>query len=254
MEKLTSWLILQTEVIKLYKKDLSIQKRWERGIKSEISFWKGWLHANKDNSGKINKEKLVDYLANLIGDKKEVKIANIGAGAASLIGRKYGDVNIEVIPSDILAEEYMEIRKELNISDLIPLEKQDMSNLSYDANTFDIVYCANAMDHCEDPFSAILEMIRVCKYGGWVYFRHGQRVGKKSRYGGLHQWNFQVVDGEVIIWNLENEIKLSDFPMEFKYSEQFFSKKSWKSDISVYGQKTITPLEKPYKTPTELIK
>ncbi len=47
------------------------------------------------------------------------------------------------------------------------VEYQDMENMTYPDNTFDLVVCINALDHTRDARAAIEEMIRVSKK--WVY-------------------------------------------------------------------------------------
>jgi len=65
-----------------------------------------------------------------------------------------------------------------------------------------IVFCANALDHCQDPYKALREMVRVCKSGGWIYLNHIAHEGRRQGYSGLHQWNIDVTDnGDCILWN-----------------------------------------------------
>lgn len=100
---------------------------------------------------------LIEALIPLIGDKKEVKIADICSGSSSRIGESLKGVKIKVCPSD----------KQHFANPLI--EYQDMEKLTYPYNFFDIVYCSNGLDHTRDALAAVKEMIRVCKIGGWVY-------------------------------------------------------------------------------------
>ncbi|WP_162751446.1 methyltransferase domain-containing protein [Rhizobium sp. CNPSo 4062] len=48
---------------------------------------------------------------------------------------------------------------------LRPIHSVDLS-LFFNDLAFDIVYCQNTLDHCFDPMSAIVEMLRVLKVGG----------------------------------------------------------------------------------------
>lgn len=218
--KAPTWLAMKrvAEKLKKYAKECSLETNWKCGVKDEILFWRGWLTRNKDSIGKSSE--LCSFLKPLIGDKKEVTIADIGCGAVSLIGNTYKDVDIKIYPSDICAEEYKKLKEELNIDDGLLIEKQDMTNLSYDSNTFDIVYCGNALDHCINPRAAISEMIRVCKPGGWILLRHFERVGKKAGYKNLHQWNLEIVDDDCVIWNKNVSFKLSEFSVKFEVKQE----------------------------------
>jgi len=45
--------------------------------------------------------------------------------------------------------------------------------------------------------------------GGIVLLRHKRNEGESARYGGLHQWNFDVVDGRLLVWNNAVEVNVS---------------------------------------------
>lgn len=167
---------------------------------SEMNFWRGWLVGNgkaNENPGGLRKR-----FHFMIGDKKEVKIADLGAGAMCLIGNYHHDVKVKVISSDLLADEYAKMRAELNINPQIVVEKQDMENLTYGDNTFDIVYCGNALDHTKDPYKALKEMLRICKAGGYIYLRHIAHEGKRHNYRNLHKWNIDATEnGDCKFWS-----------------------------------------------------
>ena len=59
----------------------------------------------------------------------------------------------------------------------------------------------NSLDHSADPFTIISNMVGLVRPGGIVLLRHKRNEGESARYGGLHQWNFDVVDDSLIVWN-----------------------------------------------------
>ena len=173
---------------------------WEAGKKNEMDFWERWLKLN--STPYQSARRLSSSFDFMIGNKKEVTIANLGAGAMCLIGDTRRDVRVKIISSDLLADEYNKLLRKLNITSPNPIEKQDMTNLGYQDNSFDIVYCANALDHCQDPYKALSEMLRIAKPGGWVYLRHIAHEGRRQAYHGLHQWNIDATqEGDCIFWN-----------------------------------------------------
>ena len=173
---------------------------WKTGKEEELKFWLGWL-ASKGKAYE-GLRRLSDRFTFMIGNKKRVKIANLGAGPVCLIGDRRRDVKVKVISSDLLANEYRKLLKELNLKPANPVKRQDMAKLTYKDNSFDIVYCANALDHTLDPYKALLEMVRVCKPGGYIYLRHIAHEGQRHRYRDLHQWNIDMTeDGDCIVWN-----------------------------------------------------
>ena len=65
-------------------------KVWEAGLEDELKAWHEWISAKGKLYEKPNR--LKNILIPLIGDKKEVKIANLGSGPVSLIGDHHQNV------------------------------------------------------------------------------------------------------------------------------------------------------------------
>ena len=154
---------------------------------------------------------LPKYFKDLIGDKKEVTIAEIGSGMFCTIGSTWEGIKVNMYPSDILADEFNQILKDCNVTPLIPIKKQNMEKLTYPDNFFDVVHCVNALDHTADTEKALKEMYRVCKPGGFIYLRHFVNVGENESYSGMHMWNIDLTDkDDCVIFNKDKKYMLSD--------------------------------------------
>ena len=190
------------------KKVNVIKLKWEKDKDRNLRFWKAKLPTKaKSFNSKFN---LPEYFRPMIGDKKEVSIVDLGCGVVSTTGSLWGGVRVHLYPCDIWADEYVELYKYWKIKQVIPIEKQDMENLTYKDESFDIVHCTNALDHCVDPFKALQEMYRVCRAGGWIYLRHHPNSGEKERYSMQHQWNIIKRDDDCLFWNYQDKFLLSD--------------------------------------------
>jgi ubiquinone/menaquinone biosynthesis C-methylase UbiE len=77
---------------------------------------------------------------------------------------------------------------------------EDVASM-FAADSFDLVYSRNALDHSFDPITALAAMTAVCKPGGHVYLEGAINEGVNANYTGLHFWNFMPVDGDLVIWN-----------------------------------------------------
>jgi hypothetical protein len=66
-------------------------------------------------------------------------------------------------------------------------------------DTFDIAFARNALDHSADPLLVVTNMVHLVKEGRFVVLRHLQRVGGQQFYRGLHQWNFDIQEGQFLI-------------------------------------------------------
>lgn len=78
----------------------------------------------------------------------------------------WGKVNLKIYASDILANEYAKLTHEVLRT---PIEYQDMENLTYLDESFDVVHCVNALDHTKNAQKALSEMKRICKTGGYIF-------------------------------------------------------------------------------------
>ena len=170
---------------------------------NSVAFYKGKV---KQKGKLFNRIFQLDpYFEEMIGDKKEIKIADLGSGMFSTTGSTWPDTIVHIFPSDYLADEYMQVLEKGDVDVVIPIERQDMTALTYEDNFFDIVHCVNALDHCEKPLKAIEEMYRVCKPGGWIYLKHRENNAIRWKYTGLHQWNICKEGDNFCIFNKEND-------------------------------------------------
>ena len=155
---------------------------------------------------------LVDYLIPLVGDKKEVKILDIGSGPFPKTGQTLNGVTIEIRNCD--KQDFTYFWKELGEVPLFPIEYQDMERLTYPDNYFDIVHCVNALDHTINALAAIKEMNRVVKPSGWIYIdcNLDQRTTSRKK----HYWDAKE-DGKLV--NPTGEIDLKEFGFNIEYKK-----------------------------------
>ena len=127
------------------------------------------------------------YFRDMVCKHGSYRIADLGAGPVCTLGGKFAGSDITIIASDVLANEYKELTDKFEEPLLIPVEYQDITNLTYPDESFDVVHCVNTLDHIKDIKKAISEMKRICKPGGWIYLRHGPR--QKTQLRGHHYWD-----------------------------------------------------------------
>lgn len=152
---------------------------------------------------------LPDYFGPMIGDKKEVTIAELGAGPICTIGNSWPGLKINLYASDVLQNEYAPLWAAHQATPVVPVEYQDMEHLTYPDGFFDIVHCVNALDHTLDARQALKEMIRVGKPLGWIYLRHFPN--QRSRLRGMHAWDINETNGEGVFSNRKEKFFLSEF-------------------------------------------
>jgi ubiquinone/menaquinone biosynthesis C-methylase UbiE len=149
----------------------------------------------------------------MIGDKKRVVIAEVGAGPVNTIGDFWPGVDVKIHASDVCQQEYQGFWEHHNKVPIIPIEYQDMEDFTYPDEMFDIVRCTNALDHTRSADKALGEIMRICKKGGWVYLRHV--ANQRSRHGREHRWDVTMEGGECIFRGKHKTFNVKEFG-EFK--------------------------------------
>ena len=187
------------------------KEQWELNHDKNLRFWRGKLPQKAMSFNRVFP--LYPYFEELIGDKREISIADLGAGILSTTGSVWPGVEVKVYPSDYYADDYAELFKYWKITPVFPIEYQDMEKLTYQDESFDIVHCANALDHTLNPNIALREMYRVCKHDGWIYLRHSPNEGERHRYSMQHQWNITIENGIFTIWNKYDKVELEGEPV-----------------------------------------
>ncbi len=142
---------------------------------------------------------LAGYLTPYIADKKEVKVADIGSGPSCRIGQSTDEVTI--YPMD---------RRDYGPS----IEVQNMEQLTYSDNFFDLVHCSNALDHTPNAQAAVKEMIRVCKPSGWIYIQCWLDQHTTSRK--IHYWDVKE-NGVFVSETGKFDLKDMGFKIQFIY-------------------------------------
>jgi SAM-dependent methyltransferase len=187
---------------------------WRTRTSSEVDFWAGWLVGApgteqwaSDRESRLDPDtEIRDPVVRAELERnpaEEVSILDVGAGPVTWLGYRYPGKTLTIVPVDPLADEYDRLLREAKLDPPIRTVRVAGEALveHFGSRRFDIAYATNALDHSADPFTIISNMVAVVRAGGVVLLRHKRNEGDSARYGGLHQWNFDVVDDALIVWN-----------------------------------------------------
>jgi SAM-dependent methyltransferase len=187
---------------------------WRTRTSSEVDFWAEWLvgapgteqwasdrEARLDPDTEIRDPLVCAELER--NPAEEVSILDVGAGPVTWLGYRYPGKKLTIVPVDPLADEYDRLLRDAKLDPPIRTVRVAGEALAehFGSRRFDIAYATNSLDHSADPFTIISNMAAVVRVGGVVLLRHKRNEGDSARYGGLHQWNFDVVDDGLIVWN-----------------------------------------------------
>lgn len=194
---------------------------WINSILSEVDFWNNqvakiggpWNYTYE--SKYIPKEFKCERLRNKQFKSSDI-ILDVGCGLYSQYGRKYGNTELNIIGVDPLAYFYNRINRRYFVEHSVGYEPSEIRfglfealGLFLDNDYADYILIDNALDHCIDPISAIIECLKVLKMGGVLSAEHMCCEAMREGYGGLHQWNICEHNNELIIFSRNSFINVS---------------------------------------------
>jgi SAM-dependent methyltransferase len=192
---------------------------WQRRRKSEVDFWAGWRVGapgteewESDRESRLSPDtEITDPLMREELERlpaEEVSILDVGAGPVTKLGFRYPGKTLTIVPVDPLADDYDRLLREANLRPPVRTIRVAGEALldHFGSASFDIAYASNSLDHSADPLAIVANMTAVVRPGGVVLLRHKRNEGESARYGGLHQWNFDVAGERLILWNNAVEV------------------------------------------------
>jgi ubiquinone/menaquinone biosynthesis C-methylase UbiE len=183
---------------------------------------------------RVNKKIIDEYLP--AGKGETILVAGAGTGyEAVLINQEF---QLKTVGVDLNIDLNNSFPKS---SDLL-FQRQDLTSLAFDENTFDLVYCYHVLEHVADHLAVLKEIYRVLKTDGilFVGFPNKNRlisyVGTSQKASGL----------EKIKWNINDYLFRLQGKFENKYGAHAgFTEKEFIKDASIVFE-TIDPVRNRY--------
>jgi SAM-dependent methyltransferase len=188
---------------------------WKRALPSELTYWAQFIQTEGldfpedyrqrlDPGTPISDPLILDAIDQVGGTR--VRIVDVGAGPMTCVGKhdpRVPERKIEIVAIDPLASEYAELIRAAGISPPVPTQRCSGEDLIrvYGEQQFDIAFAQNSLDHSADPIAAIQSMVDAVRPGGAVVLHHYRREAETNRYEQLHQWNFDVQAGRLLLYN-----------------------------------------------------
>jgi len=154
--------------------------RWQMAQGYEKGFWEN--HTDIDlEYFEVFASELQDDIASYLKLNNTSSILEVGSGALGLVSHLKGSTRVAIDPLD---EYYRTIPAFKEARDTgVEYRTQKGEDIDDPDDTFDLVIMDNVLDHCEDPWKVLLQVQRVLKPGGVLYFRQNTftRWGKFVR-------------------------------------------------------------------------
>jgi SAM-dependent methyltransferase len=206
---------------RLRTRRLSVRDRWSRSIAYESDFWDDWLathafgdeeqyRARLDPAAPVSERLLAECLESI--REREVRILDVGAGPLTTLGKTFPGKELAITAVDPLADDYDALLARAGVTPPVRTVAGHGERLldGFGAGTFHVAYAANALDHSYDPMLVIRNMVEVVRPGGYVVLLHRRNEAETKDYLGLHQWNFDVRAGRLVIWNRDGEVDVAE--------------------------------------------
>lgn len=193
---------------------------WLDGIPHEIAYWNGLLSDKKRRvalqkkiSGKtkvtcnfVNPEKVKA----LLQSEEPLLVLDVGCGMSYRNGDYLYGQKVNMHRVDPLASFYNAIMAKRRLA-APAIESAFVEYLSsfYSDNSASLIIIENALDHSYDPVKGILECLSVLKPGGILFLRHKKNEAEHENYRGFHQFNVDIQDERLVIWNQHTRVDVA---------------------------------------------
>jgi SAM-dependent methyltransferase len=187
------------------------EKKWVEGLPSEVAFWDDWLAGRtkyaEDRALRLSSGRAFPWWAKPLipAEVNSIRVLDVGAGPVTALGDLWPGKTVTIVPVDPLAETYQKILDQYAIEAPVRTTYGVGEKLieQFGENSFDFAYACNCLDHSIDPIACYRQMLAVLKPGCSLVTFHEANEGEHQNYEGLHQWNFSVEEGRLIVWNRE---------------------------------------------------
>lgn len=200
----------------------AITQKWLNGIGYEVAFWNNvyrWPHTFKGMMGWSHYDSVIElegFDANaFLLQQDHPKVYDVGAGMSYAVGSYLDKNGGTIVPLDI---HYMDPLA-LHFNKILKKYKRKMPEVEFGMVEYlsafipnkdaSLITIQNALDHSANPIKGIVETLMSLKSGGILYLNHHPNEAEMEKYKGFHQYNIDEKNGELIIWNKEESVNVS---------------------------------------------
>lgn len=180
--------------------------------KKELLYWEKQLSGMGSFSGSmaaridLSRQKelfpmeIMGYVGKIKADspgKKKAMVLDVGSGPISLLSWGCNQGLFDLITVDPLADDYNELIRAyghgaaLGTAKSVQAASEEMGGF-LEPESFDIVYCNNALDHTTSPRQGLEEMVKAVRPGGYIIISGSAHEGSKEGWDEIHQHDLYI--------------------------------------------------------------
>ena len=194
--------------------------QWQENIPSEVAYWDAWLREQGGVESAIFQRRidrnslLIPMVDDAVRTCKHdtVRILDVGCGPISDLGyRAACGKTLSIHYVDPLANQYSASMRAAGISaphSTLEAKAEDLLEW-FSRQSFDVVFCMNALDHCENALLSLVNMVYLLAPGGACILHHRECEGKRNNYEGLHRWDLSYKEGQLFLDDRVQAINVS---------------------------------------------
>jgi ubiquinone/menaquinone biosynthesis C-methylase UbiE len=198
---------------------------WRESTPEEVAYWEGVIRARAAEGGFAPPEEDHSWVREQFDPplpaQETMQLLDVGSGPFSTLGVAKPDSRTEIVATDALADIYNRLLDQVGLlayPRIRPVKAEELSHV-FGVETFHLVQCANALDHCEEPAKAFAEIVAVCRPGGLVRIVSFENEGQAQNYQGLHHWNLRADDAG--LWLSDRKSRSSNLFEPFRRTMRF---------------------------------
>lgn len=244
----------------IYSKETKDFQRWLSGIPYEVAFWRSYYGNKKrrrdlfrwsqyDKPCVLDNFDIDKYISSL--ETSNPIILDVGCALSYMFGNIINGHHVNVSYVDPLAPFYNRILKKYKIDrPEITFGMIESLSGSFVPDSADFIHVRNALDHCSNPLEGIIQSLVILRKGGVLYLNHFKNEAENEGYRGFHQFNINEKDGNLILWNKDTNVNVTEVCKDF--AEVVTSKTEEGRIVAVITKHGDVPCE--FYNPEELSK
>jgi SAM-dependent methyltransferase len=214
---------LLTTYFDLLRDSLRTRILKEADFSSERFYWARLFHERKKKFGYVidckpstsanspTKTAILSVLRDL--EKKfptPLSLVDVGSGpfSAFCIQNLINRHDLEIVGVDPLADFYKKLHRKFQTRHYLKCLKGYGETLDklFDKEHFHLAVTQNALDHSMNPKLFMQKLFGIVKPGGYLIITGYINIGSVEKWQGLHKWNIDVVNGELMLSNKSKTI------------------------------------------------